>query len=249
MNLKEQNVIIKHILLVSQVKTINMWQSMLKQIPTNILGFARKSLIFCLPNKSNLLRWKLIEDNLCTFCKKVETQLHVLSNCTSCLSRYTWRHDSILKTILRKISTCNINGIEIFADLSDFSYTCPSELFQGKRPDIVLIFNNRAIIIELTVCFETNTKKSRDYKQSRYEHLKQEFQRSTSTFELLYVEFTTLGFISKESYAPFKAFLAEIGVNAERTIYKCMETAVRASYYIFCRRNKSWNNPTLLDFY
>ena len=113
MNLKEQNVIIKHILSTCQVKTINMWQSLIKKLPSNIFCFVRKSLIFCLPNKSNLFRWKLIENNLCSLCNNVETQLHVLSNCPSYLNRYTWRHDSILKTLLRKISKCKYNNIQI----------------------------------------------------------------------------------------------------------------------------------------
>lgn len=186
MNLKEQNVIIKHILSTCQVKTINMWQSLIKKLPSNIFSFVRKSLIFCLPNKSNLFRWKLIENNLCSLCNNVETQLHVLSNCPSYLNRYTWRHDSILKTLLRKISKCKYNNIQIYADCVDFQYSCPSELFETKRPDIVLLFNNRVIVIELTVCFETNTEKSRIYKQTRYENLKQECKISSSKFEVPY---------------------------------------------------------------
>ena len=76
-----------------------MWQNVLKKLPTNIFGFVRKSLICCLPNKSNLFRWKLVEDNLCSSCNHVETQLHVLSHCTSYLQRYTWRHDNVLISI------------------------------------------------------------------------------------------------------------------------------------------------------
>ena len=179
----------------------------------------------------------------------METQLHVLSNCTSYLQRYSWRHDSILKTILRKISTCKINNIQIYADCIDFPYNCPSELFESKRPDIVILFENRVIVIELTVCIETNTEKSRTYKQTRYENLREECTISFSRFEVLYLEITTLGFISKNSRLPFDILLNEIGINADRTLYKCMETAIRASYYIFCRRNKPWTDPALLDFY
>ena len=31
-------------------------------------------------------------------------------------------------------------------------------------------------------------------------------------------------------------------------IRKMMNIAIRCSYYVFCRRNKAWNNPDLLDF-
>ena len=34
----------------------------------------------------------------------------------------------------------------------------------------------------------------------------------------------------------------------QNVILKTMNIAVRCSYYIFCRRNKSWTNPDLLDF-
>ena len=103
--------------------------------------------------------------------------------------------------------------------------------------------------MELTVCFETNTKKSRDYKQSRYENLRSELQIECDDFEVVYFEVTTLGFISKESYKQMKKFLTVFEVNVDRTLYKCMETAIRASFYVFCRRNKEWPEPELLKFY
>ena len=95
MDLKEQNVIIKHIVSVSTSKVINMWQALVKRLPNNIVCFIRKGLIFCLPNRSNLFRWKITEDNKCSMCHQTETQLHIFSNCTKYLDRYKWRHDSI----------------------------------------------------------------------------------------------------------------------------------------------------------
>ena len=32
-------------------------------------------------------------------------------------------------------------------------------------------------------------------------------------------------------------------------IRKTMNIAIRCSYYVFCHRNKAWNNPDLLDFW
>ena len=104
-------------------------------------------------------------------------------------------------------------------------------------------------VIELTVCFDTNTKKSREYKVTRYKNLKDELLIDCDEFEIIYVEFTTLGFISKESFKQFSKLLKALGIYQDRTIIKCMETAIRATYYVFCRRNKSWPNPELLNFY
>ena len=252
MNLKEQNCIIKHITTNCSSKIINMWQSLLKRLPGNIFAFSRKALIFCLPNKSNLYRWKLVENNECSFCKKAETQLHILQNCVQYLIRYTWRHDSVLWTLCKKISLCiNEETTKIYADLKcdELKFTCSSELFESQRPDIVIVKNKKVWVQELTICFETNTKKSRDYKQDRYKRLKDQLKIDCDEFEVIYFEVTSLGFISKESVKQVTKLLVELEVNVARTLYKCMETAIRASYFIFCRRNKEWSESKLLNFY
>ena len=33
-----------------------------------------------------------------------------------------------------------------------------------------------------------------------------------------------------------------------RLLSKVMNIAIRSTYYIFCRRNKDWTNPDLMDF-
>ena len=141
------------------------------------------------------------------------------------------------------------NSIELYVDCEKLDYRCTSDLFRSLRPDIVIKSSNKVIVIELTVCFETNTEKSRTYKQTRYKYLKDDLVIPCEEFEIIYLEFTTLGFISKNSYTPFEKFLKKLGVNDNRTFIKCMETAIRATYFIFCRRNKEWTNPDLLNFY
>ena len=252
MNLKEQNCIIKHITINCSSKIINMWQSLLTKLPGNIFAFSRKALIFCLPNKSNLYRWKKVENNECSFCKKAETQLHVLQNCVQYLVRYTWRHDSILWTLCKKISwSIEEETTKLYADLKceEFKFPCTSELFESQRPDIVVVKDKKVWVLELTICFETNTQKSRDYKQDRYKRLKDQLKINCDEFEVIYFEVTSLGFISKESAKQVKKLLSELEVNVDRTLYKCMETAIRASYFIFCRRNKEWVETKLLNFY
>ena len=249
MQLKEQNVIIKHIVSVCTVKVVNMWQTLVGRLPNNIICFLRKGLIFCLPNKSNLCRWKIVNDNKCNMCHQTETQLHIFSNCSKYLDRYKWRHDSILKTILNKLSRSTRNRLEIFADCEEVNYICTSEIFEKSRPDIAVVTENKVIVIELTVCFDTNTEKSRLYKQNRYHQLRDELLIPHNDFEIIYLEFSTLGFISKSSYVPFNAFLNNLEINQDRCIIKCMETAIRGTYYVFCRRNKTWEVSELLNFY
>ena len=249
MKLKEQNVIIKHVITVCKPKVILMWQSLMRNLPNNIFCFVRKALIFCLPNKSNLLRWKLKNDNKCGLCQQPETQLHIFSNCTSYLNRYTWRHDSILKSISNKLSRSPVNDVKIHVDCEQLQFPCTTEFFNRSRPDIVVKVGNSIYVIELTVCFDTNTNKSRAYKQNRYENLKKELLIECEHFEIIYLEITTLGFCSKESFEQISKLLKMLQIYQDRTIIKLMETAIRATYYIFCRRNNSWSNPDLLNFY
>ena len=106
-------------------------------------------------------------------CKKAETMLHVFSNCPKYLERYQWSPDSILKLLAKKIERSTINNvIEIYVDCEKVNQRCTSDLFESLRPDLVTIVDNKVTVIELTVCFETNTEKSRAYKQNRYKALK-----------------------------------------------------------------------------
>ena len=100
-------------------------------------------------------------------CQKAETQLHIFSNCTNYLNRYTWRHDSILKTISNKVSRHQCQNVQIFVDCDNLAFPCTSDLFRSSRPDMVVKIAGKIIVLELTVCFDTNTEKSRNYKQNR----------------------------------------------------------------------------------
>ena len=250
MGLKEQNVIIKHILLKCQAKMITMWQKLMGQLPNNIFCFVRKALIFCLPNKTNLFKWKISDIDECGLCKQRETMLHVFSNCSNALNRYKWRHDSILMLIANKVSRSTTEAdVELYVDCQDARFRCTSDLFESLRPDAVVIIDGKMSVIELTVCFETNTDKSREYKQRRYRNLKDDLIIQCDHFEIIYLEVTTLGFVSKVSYVPFNSLLKKLGINENRTFARCLETSIRATYYIFCRRNKEWTDPELLNFY
>ena len=52
-------------------------------------------------------------------------------------------------------------GFKLCADLIGFK--SPTELFNRLIPDIVLVRNDKLIVIELTCCFETNFAKSKMY--------------------------------------------------------------------------------------
>ena len=97
--LTEQNTIMQHIKSVSTKRIIECWNEQIKLLPENIYNFARKALVFSLPNNTNLVRWKKSVLEKCPLCPNRQTQLHVLNNCSKAVEegRY-WRHDSVLTT-------------------------------------------------------------------------------------------------------------------------------------------------------
>ena len=80
-NLKEQNVIINNLQKLCDVATIICWQKSCERLPKNIFIFAKKALVFRLPNNSNLKRWGRSPSDQCNLCQQKQTQLHVPNNC------------------------------------------------------------------------------------------------------------------------------------------------------------------------
>ena len=44
----------------------------------------------------------------------------------------------------------------------------------------------------------------------------------------------------------FRNFLKSININERYLIEKLQEVVIRCLYFIYCRRNKNWNEPNLL---
>ena len=121
-----------------------------------------------------------------------------------------------------------------------------SSIFESpRRPDMIVIQKgSRFSVLELTCCFELSSSTSRHHNTKRYQELRQQFLCECSELMLIYLEVTNLGFLTRNS-ADFVSFLEKLNINSDRCVYKCMEVALRASYYIFCRRNKTWRILTI----
>ena len=248
--LKEQGVIITCLTETCYKKTIKAWHEIVSRMPSNIVCFARRALILNLGNNSNLKRWNIRDSANCDLCNKLQTQLHVFSNCKVALEqqRYTWRHNSILMTIIHHLKVAVGADLRLFADCPNSGTTCTSTLFQTLRPYMVVDFKGSIYVIELTVPYETNCEKAKRRKKERYRHLRSELITPCHAFTVITLEVTTLGFVSKD-IDNFRRLLRTLEMNDERIIKKCMEVSLRATFYIYCRRNKPWNNPDLLNFY
>jgi hypothetical protein len=151
-------------------------------------------------------------------------------------------------TIIHHLKVAVGADLRLFADCPNSDTTCTSTLFRTLRPDIVVDFKGSVYVVELTVPYETNCTKAKRRKKERYRHLRSELITACYAFEVITLEVTTLGFVSKD-IDRFRRLLRTLEMNDERIIKKCMEVALRATFYIYCRRNKPWNNPDLLNFY
>ena len=69
---------------------------------------------------------------------KPQTQLHVLSNCSKCLDRYTWRHDSVLSSLTNQLTKFMKPSMELYCDCNKLPFRSTSEVFEKQRPDLVI---------------------------------------------------------------------------------------------------------------
>ena len=244
LGLKEQSTVIKKIVESCYNKDIILWQSIMRRLPVSIFNFSRRYLILTLANNSNLFRWKICETNLCALCEQVQTQLHVFNFCKAALNRYTWRHNSILSSLCNHILKNMPPRTTIYADIDGFQN--PNILFRNKRPDFVLKTESRLYIIELTCPYETNAITSREYKQNKYKHLKQDLL-APMEIEIIFLEITSLGFITKNCKT-FRKLMSSFNYNVEYILSKLCEVGIRCSYFIYCKRNKEWENPPLITY-
>ena len=172
----------------------------------------------------------------------------MLNNCSIAVQsgRYTWRHDSILYTLCHYLSMLGSCGYTIYSDLLGFKN--PAELFKNLRPDIVLLKDDNLTTIELTCCFETNLINSRNYKIDRYRNLEQDCNVNVK-MKKLYVEVSSLGFLSKNINELKTLCKENPNINIKRMLNKLSEVAIRSSYFIYTKRNSDWPHPDILKFY
>ena len=126
-------------------------------------------------------------------------------------------------------------------------YRSSAVLFNSSIPNIVVIKDNILYTIELPVCFGTNFSKSRNYKINRYKNLSNKVVGNYAV-KKLFLEILSIEFYTNDT-KPFIKFLGELKIdNTEQMLRKCSEVPIRASFYLYIRKNKEWLSPTLLTF-
>ena len=236
------------------------WKSYLWDVPQGVLKFAINAGINTLPTMDNLKRWGKRVNDRCPFCGNIETLLHVLNNCTVSLDqgRYTWRHNSVLSTIIDLIRPSLNDGFSLYSDLPGLQaphggVIPPDIIVTQLRPDLFL-FNaakRMAVIFELTCPWDSNIQRSHDFKEQKYAALVQDLSRDFTVFQFS-VEVSARGQITKANRARLKSFAYKCCANSRVTtkflIERCSKVALLCSYSIFgARKEPTWlvTNPLM----
>ena len=204
----------------------------------------------------NLKRWGKRVSDRCPFCGNIGTLAHVLSNCSTALNqgRYTWRHNSVLSSLINLIRPHLREGMTIFSDMPGYQAphggTIPPHiLVTALKPGIVIVssLSQEVIVLELTCPWDANIVRSHNFKAEKYAPLINDLsQRHVVSF--FPVEVSARGHVSKENRSRVKAFLLK-SCNANRAISKSLicvssKAALLSSYTIFNARGEpTWEDP------
>jgi hypothetical protein len=239
-SLKMQSILYQSLYSILSIKELEAWGDRISLLVPSIANFARKALVRCLPTLSNLHRWGRSASNTCPHCNLLETEKHVLNNCSIAAAegRYTWRHNAVLKYLASSLQPLLASGQSLFVDLP--GYSSPGDLFYDVRPDIVLRTNDKVVVLELTCCYEQNMDKSKQYKEAKYANLQDKYKLGSEVnISYMSLEVSSLGFINSNGIKQF-CKLSGLPPLTKETIYKLGEISLRCSFLIFCLRHKPW---------
>jgi len=218
---------------------LSAWSDHLSVIAPSISNFARKALVRCLPTNSNLHIWHRNISPACPHCGEVETENHVLSNCSVAATqgRYTWRYNAILRLLAEHIAPHIQAPSQLLVDLQ--GYDDPSTLYLDILPDITVVHEDVASILELTCCYEKNMLASKEYKLAKYSDPARSCRRDNLRFQVHTLEVSGLGFVA---IAGLNLFLRSVAVPplSTKQVRRMGEMALRCSFFIFCCRHRQW---------
>ena len=98
--------------------------------------------------------------------------------------------------------------------------------------------------------FETNILINSKRKSTKYNALIKDLKSQFSAVHFINLSMGALGILGT-SFLTFPTMLEETGMDKaiqRKLMMKISNIAIRCTYYIFCKRNKEWTNPDLIDF-
>ena len=234
----------------STISFNSIWSSVQSKLPKNIFNFTIRYINNTLPTRKNLHKWGVSTTSECAFCLSPESLLHIVAGCKTYLNegRFTWRHDSVLNLIASTLNSLNYSNL--YVDLP--GYLSPSVITGDTlRPDLVLTIENKCIyILELTIGFESNLQTNATRKREKYQDLINKQLNYYEEAKFVNISISSLGVFSETSL-DLVEMLKDLEMDMHCRKYlvrKIINTCIRSTYYIFCKRNKEWDNPELMSY-
>ena len=234
----------------STISFNSIWSSVQSKLPKNIFNFTIRYINNTLPTRKNLHKWGVSTTSECAFCLSPESLLHIVAGCKTYLNegRFTWRHDSVLNLIASTLKSLNYSNL--YVDLP--GYLSPSVITGDTlRPGLVLTIENKCIyILELTIGFESNLQTNATRKREKYQDLINKQLNYYEEAKFVNVSISSLGVFSETSL-DLVEMLKDLEMDMHCRKYlvrKIINTCIRSTYYIFCKRNKEWDNPELMSY-
>ena len=170
------------------------------------MKFALNAASDTLPHNANLALWRK-GDHLSAaskLCGKRQTLCHVLNNCKVALElrRYNTRHDNVLRNIEEFVKDNLPDDMTVLADLNDHYLFPPALAPTDLWPDPVAYSEKAktAILVELTVCFETNFQEAQARKEEKYRELEDKVEQNGYAVDMITVEVGSRGFVNFDSF-------------------------------------------------
>ena len=195
----------------------------------------------------------------CNFCGNIETLAHVLSNCSTALTqgRFTWRHNSVLGSIIKLVQPHLKNGMVLHADLpghqAPHGGTIPPHiLVSALKPDIFIYseLSQEVVVFELTCPWDSNIDRSHNFKSEKYAPLVSDLSR-THLVSFFSVEISARGQVTKSNQTRLKSFIHKCCVTNNRMFKNLInissKAALLSSFSLFsARREPTWEDPAPL---
>ena len=110
---------------------------------------------------------------------------------------------------------------------------------------VVLSPHIRLLSSCIIYCFESNLNNTVVRKKEKYLNLINEMSRNYRCVRFVNLSMSSLGVFSDEC-STFLDMMNDIGIDKKQQLYiikKMINIAIRATYYIFCCRNRNWDSP------
>ena len=171
-------------------------------------------------------------------CGTIHSNKHVLSNGThqDAVIKFTNRHNKILDLLAAWFTFKLDSKSTLFVDLPGSRYKQVTDIFSSVRPDLVIVNEKSVLIVELTICHETNLRSSKMYKEQKYKDRK-DFKSSLikdHDLVLTTCELSVLGFLQFDNSAYQKFAIPPFDENIINNIAK---TVIQSSFDIYIQRD------------